>query len=428
MSEKAEYLLKQLNNILITLKKSINNKIKLKTLIDKRQSARDLNSKIEILLLESSLSDTQLSVFVKLSKNTLSQIEKIINQKLSETPKPPIRFKTVVKILIWLKINNMALDIKTAAELASLIPTYDGSPGGVKSFTDAISFVETIVPAANTDAAIRLILSKLNGKARDLFTATPTTYQDIKDKITANCGEKISSDLALANLKNIKPRKGQDTCQFTKEIDNLTDKVKQAFIREQVPQQVASNLANKAAINSLIAASQKQETKMLLKVGKFASLSEALNIVVENENFNNESSASMLHFKKNFQQHNKFNYQHRFNGNTRGNFRNFRGSHQRASHHTRLNQQPPNRYPKFNHQQYPRQQNWNPPGNRRIFQLNGAYGAMPPNQFAPNGAMSQPVSVMPSNLIPPQTQQQQTSQHASNNFLGTPFLPSPYSQ
>lgn len=348
MSEQAEKLVKQLNNTLSSLKKS--NNIKSKTLLDKRQSARDLNSKINILLLESSLSDTQLNAYVDLSKSILSQIEQIINQKLSLIPRPPIRFLTVVKILVWLKIRNrnMALDIKTASELASLIPTYDGNPGGMKSFTDAITLIETIVPAAQQAAAIQLILTKLTGKARNLFAAVPADYQEIKNKITADCSDKSSSDLALANLKNIKPRKGQETSGFVKEMDVLAEKLIHAYIREEVPNEVAKKLANKAAIQTLINVSQKQETKMMLKVGKFASLAEALNIVVENENFNNDQSASMLYFKKNFQH--KGNYQQRFNDNMRGNFRNFRGSHQRGSHQPRPNfvQQSFNRFPRFN--------------------------------------------------------------------------------
>lgn len=83
------------------------------------------------------------------------------------------------------------------------------------------------------------------------------------------------------------------------EIDQLTDKLKQAYVREDVPINVATKLANKAAIQSLIAASIRQETKMLLKVGKFDSLGEALNIFVENENINIDQNASILQFNKN---------------------------------------------------------------------------------------------------------------------------------
>lgn len=438
MSEKIENALKQLNALLINLKKSINNKIKATTLQKKRQVAKDLSNQIEFFLLESSLTDSQLNHFLKISKNLVNEIELIIQQKLSEH-KIKLRLRTVVKIFIWLKIKSvtMALDIKTASELASLIPNYDGNPGGMKSFTDAICLVETIVPDAQQAAAIQLILTKLTGKARDLFTAVPADFQEIKNKITADCIDKSTSDLALANLKNVKPRKGQETSGFTKEIDILADKLKHAYIREEVPNAVATKLANKAAIQTLIASSHKQETKMLLKVGKFASLSEALNIVIENENFNNEPSASIMQMRKNFSKNRpnyQSNYQNRYNGNnSRGNFRN---SPRPNPHQPRSNygQQSSNRsrynHPNNNQQQY-RQQNWVQDGNRRMYHMNVVHGSgsLPPNQFAPNGALSQPVAIVPSNLMPPQRQQQQQQQqHASSNFLGTPFLQHPYSQ
>lgn len=164
---------------------------------------------------------------------------------------------------------------------------------------------------------------------------------------------------------------------------------------------------------------------MLLKVGKFASLSEALNIVVENENFNNESSASVMQMRKNYSQ-NKSNYQNRYNGNnSRGNFRNSSRQNPRQSR-SNYGQQPSNR-PRYNHpnnNQQQQRQNWNHQGNRRMFHM----CAMSPNQVAPNSAMSQPVAIIPSNLMPPQRQQQQQPQQAPSNFLGTPFLQHPYSQ
>lgn len=91
-------------------------------------------------------------------------------------------FKVIVKLIIWcqkVKIINMTLSIKTAAELATLIPAFDGSPAGLKSFIDAVNLAKTIVPAENKGAAIQIILTKLSGKARYLFAATPAEYDDI---------------------------------------------------------------------------------------------------------------------------------------------------------------------------------------------------------------------------------------------------------
>lgn len=49
----------------------------------------------------------------------------------------------------------MTLSIKTAAELATLIPAFDGSPAGLKSFIDAVNLAKTIVPAENKGAIFK---------------------------------------------------------------------------------------------------------------------------------------------------------------------------------------------------------------------------------------------------------------------------------
>lgn len=102
----------------------------------------------------------------------------------------------------------MALDIKTAAELATLIPAYDGNTAGIKSFIDAVNLAKTIVPAGNKAAAIQIILTKLSGKARNLFAATPDEYDVITEQLKTHCSDKTNSDLALVNLKNLKIVRG----------------------------------------------------------------------------------------------------------------------------------------------------------------------------------------------------------------------------
>lgn len=172
--------------------------------------------------------------------------------------------------------------------------------------------------------------------------------------------------MALANLKNNKPRRGQETAGFTKETETLAGKLKQAYIREEVPNEVATKLANKAAIQTLITASQKQETKMLLKVGKFDSFSEALNIVVENEYFSNEPSASIMHMKRNFAQ-NRPNYSTSNQRQSRPNFGPQQNRFGRNNHFPRNNHNNPMQ----------RQPNWNHANGRRIFQMNEAHGSLP---------------------------------------------------
>lgn len=124
----------------------------------KRQEAKDLNKRVEYLVFlnESCLTENQINTYITLSRDTLKEINILIDQKLKTT----IKFKTLAKIVVILKRFKMALDIKTASKLVSLIPTYDGNPGGVKSFIDAITLVESIVPENQQNAAIQLILTK----------------------------------------------------------------------------------------------------------------------------------------------------------------------------------------------------------------------------------------------------------------------------
>lgn len=434
-------LIGKLHNIKTNLKKSPFRRYLKSTLKDKILLTKTIYNKVVQTLLkyEDVLDNRHVDFFIKAARLDYDEIIYILETKLKKYSKP-ISLKSLSYAIIFnirlIKISKkvkMALNIKTASELASLIPSYDGNPGGVKSFIDAIRLVQTIVPADQQAPAIQLILTRLTGKARDLFTGVPANYQEIVDKISADCTDKSSSELALANLKNIKPKKGQETSGFTKEVDILADKLKQAYIREEVPNEVAKKLANKAAIQSLIIASQKQETKMLLKVGKFDSLSEALNIVVENENFNNEPSVSMLQMRKKFPQNKpsyQSNYQNRNNGNnSRGNFRGFTRNNTRQTT-PNFPQQSSNRFLRYNYQntnhQHPRQQNWNHSGNRRLYHMNEVDGSMLSSQFAPNGALPQPVSMVPSNMMPPQRQHQQPQQ-VPNHFLGTTGL-FPYSR
>ena len=177
----------------------------------------------------------------------------------------------------------MALDIKTASELATLIPAYDGNTNGVKSFIDAINLAKTIVPEANQIAAIQIILTKLSGEARNLFSNTPASYDEIITKVQNNCSDKSSSDSAKSTLNNLKLKSPDDIQNFTKQVDLLAEKLTDTYIREQIPSEVARKWSQKAAIETMVANSSNTETKIMLKVGKFTNLQEAINTMVENE-------------------------------------------------------------------------------------------------------------------------------------------------
>lgn len=407
-----ETKLNSLALILTNLKKSINNNITYRTLLKKKQQIKELNLSIQKTLFEyeSKLDVDQLTQYKTILQTTNQEAEQIISLKLKSADKP-ISFKTLVKIIILFNRFKMALDIKTAAELATLIPSYDGNPGGVKSFVDAVNLTKTIVPAANKAAAIQIILTKLSGKARNLFAATPANYEDIITQIQTNCGERGNSDLALANLKNLKPKPGEDLQNFTKQVDLLTEKLTETFIREQIPNEVAKKMSQKAAIQTLIEGTSNRETKMMLKIGKFDSLQEAVNVMMENEKTESKVPNAMVlqstrnnHFSFN---NNRYQNRNTPNRNQPTNERNY----QRGNPHGRFQSRYPvnrnfisNNRPNQNFSNRNFHQNFNGNSNRNF---NRNFN--PTRMYLAN-----------QQVIPPPTQMQNNSQYHQQGQMNNP--------
>lgn len=142
--------------------------------------------------------------------------------------KRKIGIKIIAKLIIWYIKNQkpkMALTIKTASELSSLIPAFSGNSEGLKSFVDALNLVKTITPTENINAVIQIILTKLSGKARNLFSQTPGSIDEIVEKIQSSCADKSTSDLALSNLKNLKCKNFEDLTNFSKQVNVLAEKL-----------------------------------------------------------------------------------------------------------------------------------------------------------------------------------------------------------
>ena len=99
------------------------------------------------------------------------------------------------------------------------------------------------MPNEKKAAAIQVILTKLSGKARNLFNTTPLEVDEIVTTLNSNCCEYGNSDLALANLKNLKKKPAEETQSFTKQVDILAEKLSAAYIRKQIPSEVARKMA-----------------------------------------------------------------------------------------------------------------------------------------------------------------------------------------
>lgn len=204
MSEELETKVQELILVNNSWKKSINKVYRQQTLLSKRSEVQTLYSEIQELILENKdkLTDIQLNYFEKTASDNFQSALEISNEKLAN-------YQNNQEL-------NMALDVTTAAKLAELIPAYNGCPEGARSFIDALNFVNSVTTESQKEGAIQLALTKLTGKARDLFSVNPQKLDDIINKINTNCADKSSSDLVLATLKNQKQKKKRRYPRFHK--------------------------------------------------------------------------------------------------------------------------------------------------------------------------------------------------------------------
>ncbi|XP_058830234.1 uncharacterized protein LOC131689268 isoform X6 [Topomyia yanbarensis] len=299
MQKALETLIKIDNN----LKKSITKKFSNSNLIEKEKLCKANYRAIQeyLLINEDTLTSEKLFYFKKSSRTLNFDITTAINKKLHKF-KIKFRLKGIILAIIFTnRLNKLKImanfDIKTAAKLASIIPLYDGNKEGAKGFIDAVNFINTIVTEAQKPTAVQLVLTKLTGKARNLFTAVPASLVEIALQIQLNCTDKNSSDSAENNLKNIKHN--SDPRTFAKSVDELSNQLANAYIREAFPGEVAKKKTQKAVIQALISGSRHPETKMMLRVAKFDTLSDAIDLMVENETCNEKESATLLNINKN---------------------------------------------------------------------------------------------------------------------------------
>lgn len=69
---------------------------------------------------------------------------------------------------------------------------------------------------------------------------------------------------------------------FCEQIEALSNKLKNLYIEQHIPEAVAKNMVKKATVDALINGVSNQETKLILKAGSFDDVKDAIQKVQEN--------------------------------------------------------------------------------------------------------------------------------------------------
>ena len=409
-----------LKHLLSNLKKNPNHRYLKITLEKKLVSLKTTYTDIihKLSLIEENISETQLKFFTNLTRSLYNETYELINQKLVYYIHYPNRLRVISYAIIFCaklsKIHKgkMASVIEIIKVISSLVPTYDGKPDKISNVISSLNACKALVTDENKSVAIQTILSRLEGKARAAVPENPASVDEIIIKLKEKCLSTISPTTLIAKLNATVQT--DSFLKFTENIEKLTLDLERAYISENVPLDTATKLASSAGIKALQTGIKDNDTKLLLKVGQFDSLTKAIEKASESEAENQIKKTSILTYQnRNFNNYRSFNnrnfnaprigriypqydqqpnnYRQQYNQQPNNNRQQY--NQQPNNNRQQYNQQPNNYRQQYNRQpnnyrpQYNRQQNNQQPNNFRQqnqrFQEPNIYCLAPENQLAP---------------------------------------------
>lgn len=189
---------------------------------------------------------------------------------------------------------NMPLSAPEFFNLASkIVPAeFDGSEDKLTSFLDALTLLKANVETHEGNA-VAYVKTRLTGKARSIVGES-TTLEEINLKLK-NGIKSESSQSVTSKLLNLKQR--YNDTKYVTEIESLTHKLKQAYISEGVPENVAENYTTNTTVKALSANATSEKVKIIMEAGNFHNVQEAVQKFV-NVSAENAPSATVLYTKR----------------------------------------------------------------------------------------------------------------------------------
>lgn len=209
---------------------------------------------------------------------------------------------------------NMPLSAPEFFNLASkIVPAeFDGSEDKLTSFLDALTLLKANVETHEGNA-VAYVKTRLTGKARNIVGES-ATLEEISLKLK-NGIKSESSQSVTSKLLNLKQR--YNDAKYITEIEGLTHKLKQAYIGEGVPENVAESYTTNTTIKALSANATSEKVKIIMEAGNFHTVQEAVQKFV-NVTAENSSSTTVLYTKRQDRGRQRSNYRGRRNFETRG--------------------------------------------------------------------------------------------------------------
>lgn len=328
--EKITISLGKLKIIEENFKKAPNRSYTRQFLENKLKEVKILRNEIidQLVLLEETLdSNTHARIYSEYT-NLVGKLLNFIENKIPLARNcSQLTLKNLAKAAIICKRLSMAdpFDIKTAT---ALVQPYDGCFDKLDSFIDTANLLKELTKEAHMAMAIKFLKTRLSGKARQCLPEKIATIDELLQHVKEQCAEFVTPHSILAKLKNTRQNAGVE--KFCTDVENLTSQLRNVYISQKIPGDVAKSMASKAGVDTLISGIKNPETKLILKAATFNDIKEAVQKINENSQTNSETNEiQVLHYRRT-QSNQHGNYRGRSNFQ-RGNFnrRNFHDNQNR---------------------------------------------------------------------------------------------------
>lgn len=147
-----------------------------------------------------------------------------------------------------------------------MVPEYDGKPFELQGFIDALTLVKSQM-GNHEQMAIVLIKTKLKGNTRNLITNAENTIDllilKLKSSIKGDSTTTISAKLAAAK-QGSKPMPA-----YAQEINSLTNSLKNAYINDGIPEDVATKYSTDIAKTALVNNLTNPELRIVIRASGF---------------------------------------------------------------------------------------------------------------------------------------------------------------
>lgn len=297
-------------------------------------------SKIDIdKITENSENDTIEDIFENINRDTTGEIASSESSESStETTIDTTIDRSHTSHLNNKHLNNPNLNMdQTAAEFIrtayQMINTkYSGDPSGRDSFIDAIELLKELCEPQNNQTFVKFVMTRLEGKARQLIGDTPANVDIIIERLRAGI-KRESSKVIEGRILALRADK-TSLLKFAEQAEKLADRLNESLCVEGFSQEKAKEITIEKTVEMCRKSAKNDTVKAVLAASAFSEPKEVIaKMIVEINNLKQDKPHTSYTHKVGNQSRNHFSNTNRNQGQSQSGYQNNRNSNRNGQHH-----------------------------------------------------------------------------------------------